>query len=144
MKRQARPTFWKHPDVLHTLTIHVDEISTWPQPGKSKACPVKGDFLAGSRGQLASYSVDSHPSNNPQQMASISSWGCSSWGKSDPAPGSDVLCSPAKWNGHGITKEQRADTSVSLGGETQTSPGSQCNSQSQHSGSSRKAQKHFF
>lgn len=54
-----------------------------PDLSQERAKPVlwRETFLQGSRGQLASYSVDSHPSNNPQQVSYISSWGCSSWGK---------------------------------------------------------------
>ena len=54
-----------------------------PDLRQERAKPVlwRETFLRGSRGQLASYSVDSHPSNNPQQVSYISWSGCSSWGK---------------------------------------------------------------
>ena len=54
-----------------------------PDLRKERAKPIlwRETFLRGSRGQLASFSVDSPPSNNPQQVNHIPSSGCSSWGK---------------------------------------------------------------
>ena len=99
-----------------------------PDLRKERANPIlwRETFLRGNRGQLASFSVDSPPSNNPQQVNHIPSSGCSSWGKTTLVLDQMSCVHQVKGMDMGSHRGKRAGPSVSRGDGTQTSTGFLC------------------